>query len=209
MPMIQSLLSLTWSGSFRLPGVAGICWSSWRNRWLSRVSCEECFDSRSFSSISSLFRAVNFAFTVTSRDDSFRCFSRHLHTNIFPWEQKWDLQEMGIISCTQFRSWLDMQHRPSILKPDFDLLGLNVGKDRTILDELLAAYRAWFGTFMVYPLQSLHLLVCISHIFSRHIHARIFLHCLQISVASGTWFKAHFSSVRLRKRAINNFKRSI
>jgi hypothetical protein len=31
---------------------------------------------------------------------------------------------------------------------------------------------------MVYPLQSLHLLICISDIFSRHIHARIFLHCL-------------------------------
>lgn len=51
----------------------------WRIYPFSQTSWETCFCRRSFSSINSLFIAVNFLFTVCSREDSFRCFSRHLH----------------------------------------------------------------------------------------------------------------------------------
>lgn len=46
----------------------------------SHTSCETCFCRRSFSSINSLFIADNFLFTVWSREASFLCFSRHLHS---------------------------------------------------------------------------------------------------------------------------------
>jgi hypothetical protein len=80
---------------------------------------------------------------------------------------------------------------PAVLEPDFDLFGLNVCKDGTILNELLAAYGAWLGTLMVHMLQSLHLLICVSDIFPTHderVHTRVvmiffllllLLHCLQ------------------------------
>lgn len=45
-------------------------WTSW----------ETCFWRRSFSSMRSLFIAVNFRFTAWSLDASFRCLSRHLQS---------------------------------------------------------------------------------------------------------------------------------
>jgi hypothetical protein len=65
---------------------------------------------------------------------------------------------------------------PSVLEPDFDLLGFNVGKDRAVLDELLASDRAGLGALMVHTLQSLHLLICVANIFSRCIHSEESLH---------------------------------
>ncbi len=65
---------------------------------------------------------------------------------------------------------------PSVLEPDFDLLGFNVGKDRAVLDKLLASDRAGLGALMVHTLQSLHLLICVANIFSRCIHSEESLH---------------------------------
>ena len=53
---------------------------------------------------------------------------------------------------------------PSVLEPNFDLFGLNVGEDRALADELLAANGAGFGAVMIEPLEGLNLLRCITDI---------------------------------------------
>jgi len=53
---------------------------------------------------------------------------------------------------------------PAVLKPDFDLFGLNVGKNRTLPNELLPSQRARLWAFCVHPLQCLHLLWRIPHV---------------------------------------------
>lgn len=54
----------------------------------SHTNCDTCFCSRSFSSINSLFIAVNFLFTVWSLEASFLCFSRHLNNQMQAFEPK-------------------------------------------------------------------------------------------------------------------------
>lgn len=78
----RKLCKLTCVDRRCLPSGKGKCGSCWRRAWLSRVSCEVCFAKRSFSSIRSLFKAVSFAFTLTSLVASLRCFSRHLTQGI-------------------------------------------------------------------------------------------------------------------------------
>jgi hypothetical protein len=53
---------------------------------------------------------------------------------------------------------------PAVLKPDFDLFGLNVGKNGTLPNELLPSQRARLWAFCVHPLQCLHLLWRIPHV---------------------------------------------
>ena len=47
---------------------------------------------------------------------------------------------------------------PAILKPDFDLLGLNISQNGTLSDQLLPAQRAWLRALGVNSFKSLHLL---------------------------------------------------
>jgi hypothetical protein len=99
---------------------------------------------------------------------------------------------------------------PAVLEPDFDLFGLNVCKDWTILNELLAAYGAWLGTLVVHMLQSLHLLICVSDIFPTHderVHARVvmiflLLHCLQNTSVAPLFSSACMSCVSVLPPAL-------
>lgn len=59
---------------------------------------------------------------------------------------------------------------PAILEPDFDLLGLDVGENGAVFDELLAANGAGLGALVVDTLQCLHLLVGVTHILSGVVH---------------------------------------
>lgn len=52
----------------------------------------------------------------------------------------------------------------AVLKPDFDLFGLNVAENRTLPNELLPSQGAGLWAFRVDPLQGLNLLWCISHV---------------------------------------------
>lgn len=65
---------------------------------------------------------------------------------------------------------------PAILEPDFDLLGLDVGEDGALSDQLLPPQRAGLGALVVDPLQRLHLLGRVPHVLARvHLPARALL----------------------------------
>ena len=53
---------------------------------------------------------------------------------------------------------------PSVLEPNLDLFGFDVGENGTLSDELLTAKRTWFWTFMVEPLQCFHLFRCVPNV---------------------------------------------
>jgi hypothetical protein len=217
---LQYRVMHTWSGGRLLPGMGGDCCSCFRRKWLSTVSCEVCFASRSFSSIRSLFSAVNFAFTLTNRVASLRCFSRHLQaypyihiasgasspssplpssttrrrltmclkagklsdtilpllTAAFP-SQIHDVETITEVRKEDLNKDLSGEGgqvrlctAPSVLEPDFDLLGFNVCKDRAVLDELLAPDRTGLGALMVHTLQSLHLLISVANVLPGSVH---------------------------------------
>lgn len=68
---------------------------------------------------------------------------------------------------------------PSVLKPNLDLLGLDVGENRTFSDELLAAHRTWFRTIMIKSFKSFNLFRCISNILPVvHLHLVVAVHVL-------------------------------
>ncbi len=179
-----------------------------------------CFASRSFSSIRSLFSAVNFAFTLTNRVASLRCFSRHLQaypyihiasgasspssplpssttrrrltmclkagklsdTILPPLTAAFPSQIHDVETITEVRKedlnkdlsgeggQVRLCTAPSVLEPDFDLLGFNVCKDRAVLDELLAPDRTGLGALMVHTLQSLHLLISVANVLPGSVH---------------------------------------
>ena len=55
---------------------------------------------------------------------------------------------------------------PAILKPDFDLLGLDVGQNGTLADQLLPPQRARLRTLSINPFEGLDLLGRVPDIFS-------------------------------------------
>lgn len=59
---------------------------------------------------------------------------------------------------------------PSILEPDFDLFGLDVGKDGALTNQLLPPHRARLGALRVHSLQCLHLLRRVPHVLPRAVH---------------------------------------
>jgi len=58
------------------------------------------------------------------------------------------------------------QNIPSILKPNFDLLGLDVLQDGALFDQLVTPDGAGFGALMVHPLQGFHLFVGVANVLS-------------------------------------------
>lgn len=59
---------------------------------------------------------------------------------------------------------------PSILKPDFDLLRLDIREDGTVFDQLLTAYGTRLGAFIVNALESFHLFIGVANVLARCIH---------------------------------------
>lgn len=59
-----------------------------------------------------------------------------------------------------------MKKIPPILKPNFNLLGLNVGEDRALSDQLLPAKRARLRALMIQPLKGFDLLRSVSNVLS-------------------------------------------
>lgn len=55
---------------------------------------------------------------------------------------------------------------PSILKPDFDLLRLDIGENGALSDQLLATNGTGFRTFVIEPLKGFNLLRCVSNVFT-------------------------------------------
>jgi hypothetical protein len=53
---------------------------------------------------------------------------------------------------------------PAILEPDLDLLGLDVGENGALSDQLLPAQRAGLGALSIDSLERLHLLSRVPHI---------------------------------------------
>lgn len=64
---------------------------------------------------------------------------------------------------------------PSVLKPDFDLLGFNIGQKGAFSDQLLTAERRGFRTFWVNALQCLHLLRRVPYILPAAIQMPIYI----------------------------------
>jgi hypothetical protein len=64
----------------------------------------------------------------------------------------------------------------SILEPDFDLLGLDVGKDWTFSDELLATEGAGLGAVVVEAFQSFHLFRSVPNVLARFHSTRLRCH---------------------------------
>jgi hypothetical protein len=59
---------------------------------------------------------------------------------------------------------------PSILKPNLNLLGFNVGQNRILLNQLLPTHGTWLGAFHVNLFQSFNLFSSVPHIFPRIIN---------------------------------------
>lgn len=53
---------------------------------------------------------------------------------------------------------------PSVLEPNLDLFGFDVGENGALSYELLAAEGTWFGAFMVEPFECFHLFGCIADV---------------------------------------------
>lgn len=54
---------------------------------------------------------------------------------------------------------------PTILEPNFDLLGLDVGKNGTLSDQLLPSQGAGLGALSINPFEGFNLLSRVSYIF--------------------------------------------
>lgn len=71
--------------------------------------------------------------------------------------KKWEILAFGLFEILKRKT-------PSILEPNFDLFGFNVGKYGALSDELLPPQGTWLRAFSIDPLQSLNLLWCVPHI---------------------------------------------
>jgi len=69
--------------------------------------------------------------------------------------------ERDLRFCSFVSKWINV---PAVLKPDFDLFGLNVRENRTLSNKLLSSQRTRLRTFCIHSLQCLNLLRCIPHI---------------------------------------------
>ena len=68
---------------------------------------------------------------------------------------------------------------PSVLKPNFDLFGLDVGENRAFPDKLLPANGTGFGALVIEPLKGFNLLRRVTDIFPVVHHSLTILagHC--------------------------------
>lgn len=87
---------------------------------------------------------------------------------------------------------------PPVLKPNFDLLRLNVSKDRTLPDQLLSSQRTRFRALGVDSLKRLHLLRRVPHILAGRIKVLVDTTTAALPVLLSNHHR-HFSPTHQRK----------